>query len=583
MRFLQNTPLSDHNRQLPYQVLLLILVVLVVYCRAVTGAIVSIDDVGIMKFYGSDKLSLLDVLRPGQGYYYRPVIALSFYLDHHLLGQNPLLLHLENILIHAANTVLVFFLARRLLSGAAQSLPLVAALAFAVHPVNSEAVSWIAGRTDPLAAFFVLLASLSLVRGLEKGLVRHTILSVLFLAAGVLTKETAILFVPASLLLVASWRHLRPGCSLPAVQLQGRVLGLVYLGISLVMGGVLLSRTGPQNSVAKLLIGNTNDIWGSFVLGLRLFGFYLKKILIPWPLNFAITEVAAWYLVPAAAGIIFLVLAPKRNIRYLTVCMGLLFLVPALVVGVCDVAWTVVAERYLYIPSAFLCIGVTGYLSEAAERMCLQRLFIPVFSLLLAAATVSTVHRTGAWQSNLALFQDTVAKTPDFGMLRNELALALAREGRIAEASRELDVASSLDLSEMVKGMVRRNRMLINIEQGSPQERRRHLNLYGWKLLRDDPELLTLLRRNDYLILPMLADGAEKDALISEMVTVSERLFSLTGDPILLYNNGQLLLGQGDRLQALSSFSRCVEAAPEGEYYAGAARKLAAKLRGGGI
>ena len=580
MRFSQNSPLSDHNRQALYQVLFLILVVLVVYCRAVTGTIVSIDDAGIMKFYGSDKLTLLDALRPGQGYYYRPVIALNFYLDYHLLGQNPLLLHLENILIHAANTVLVFLLASRLLSGAEKSLPLVAALAFAVHPVNSEAVSWIAGRTDPLAAFFVLLASLSLLNGLENGRVRHTILSVLFLAAGVLTKETAILFVPASLLLVVTWRHLRPGGSPAAAKLQGRVLGLVYLGVSLLMGVILLSRTGPQNSVAKLLIGNTNDLWGSFLLCLRLFGFYLKKIFVPWPLNFAITEVAAWYLIPAAAGIVFLLLAPKRNIRYVSVCMGLLFLLPALVVGVCDVAWTVVAERYLYIPSAFICIGLTGYLSGAAERMRLQRFSIPVFYLLIAAAAVSTLHRTAAWQSNLALFQDTVAKTPDFGMLRNELALALALDGRLEEASRELDVASSLDLSEMVKGMVRRNRMLISIEKGTPEERRRQINLYGWKLLQDDAELLTLLRRNDYLILPTLADGAEKDALISEMVQVSERLFSLTREPILLYNNGQLLLGRGDRQGALSYFTRCAEAAPEGAYYKAAACKLAARLGG---
>ena len=579
MRFSIST-LSNDKKQFLYQILFLILVVLVVYCRAVTGTIVSIDDAGIMKFYGSGKLTLLDALRPGQGYYYRPVIALSFYLDYHLLGQNPLLLHLENILIHAANAVLVFLLASRLLSGAGKSLPLVAALAFAVHPVNSEAVSWIAGRTDPLAAFFVLLASLSLLNGLESGRVRHTVLSVLFIAAGVLTKETAILFVPASLLLVAFWRHLRPGCSLAAVKLQGRVVGLVYLGISLVMGGGLLSRTGAQNSVAKLLIGNTNDLWGSVLLCLRLFGFYLKKIFIPWPLNFAITEVAAWYLIPAAAGIIFLIFAPKRNIRYVSVCMGLLFLLPALVVGVWDVAWTVVAERYLYIPSAFICIGLTGYISGAAQRMCLQRFSIPVFSLLIATAAFSTVHRTGVWQSNLALFQDTVVKTPYFGMLRNELALALALDGRLEEASRELDVASSLDLSEMVKGMVRRNRMLISIEKGSPQERRRQINLYGWKLLQDDAELLTLLRRNDYLILPTLADGAEKDALISEMVQVSERLFALTRNPILLYNNGQLLLALGDRKGALSCFLRAAEAAPEGAHYKAAARKLAARLGG---
>ena len=579
MRFSIST-LSNDKKQVLYQILFLILVVLVVYSRAITGTIVTIDDSGIMKFYGSEKLTLLDVLRPGEGYYYRPVTALSFYLDYRLLGQNPIWMHLENILIHTSNAVLVYLLASRFLFGAAKALPLVAALAFAVHPVNSEAVSWIAGRTDPLAALFVLLSALSLLKGLDTGKIRHTILSVLFLAAGVMTKETAILFIPASLLLVTAWRHLRPGVSLDAVKLQGRVLGLVYIGISLVVGALLLSRSGAHNSVAKLFGGSTNDLWGSVLLCLRLFGFYLKKLFVPWPLNFAITEVAAWYLIPAAAGVLFLIFAPKRNIRYISICMGLMFLLPALVVGVCDVAWTVVAERYLYIPSAFICIGLTGYLAGTAERMRLQRLSVPVFYLCIAAAAQSTVHRTGTWQSNLALFQDAVAKTPDFGVLRNELASALAREGRIAEASAELDVASSLDLSHMVKMMVRRNRLLISIEKETPEERRRQLNLYGWDNLKEDGELLTLLRRNDYLVMEKLPAGPQKEALVSEMVRVSERLFQITGEPLLLYNSGQLLLTLGDEREAHSYFSRCVEAAPDGVYYKSASRKMVAKLGG---
>ena len=96
------------------QVAFLILAVVALYLPAVWGTIVTIDDQGIMKFYGSGRLTLLDVVRPGPGYYYRPLIALNYYLDYQLLGQNPYLLHLENVLIHAANAALLFLLASRL-------------------------------------------------------------------------------------------------------------------------------------------------------------------------------------------------------------------------------------------------------------------------------------------------------------------------------------------------------------------------------------------------------------------------------------------------------------------------------------
>jgi hypothetical protein len=341
---------------------------------------------------------------------------------------------------------------------------------------------------------------------------------------------------------------------------------------------LLFLRQDAQSSLGKLLIGNINDTSASALLALKVFGFYLKKMIVPWPLNFAITEVPSWYLFAGAAGLLFLLLAPKKGSSFLCICIGVLFLFPAIVVAICDVAWTTAAERYLYIPCAFLSIGLAGYLSLLAERLRLQRVAAPLACACIAAAALSTGLRTAVWQSNLALFQDAVAKSPGFGMLHYELAVALAREGLVPEAVKELDLASSLHPSEMLKGMIGKSRLLIDLQQAPPEERRRLLNLYGWKRLQDDPGLLTLLRGTDYQILFTLKDPDERNALISELVRVSERLFAHTGNALLLYNNGQLLLLRGERSNAASFFARSAEAAPEGIYYKSAAKKLAATL-----
>jgi len=563
------------------QVAFLLLAVVALYLPAVWGTIVTIDDLGIMKFYGSARLTLLDAVSPGPGYYYRPLIALSYYLDYQLLGQNPYLLHLENVLIHAANAALVFLLTKRLFPSAAAGLPLAAALIFATHPVNCEAVSWIAGRTDPLAAFFVLLASLSLCKGLESGRPRYGVYCVLLLGASILAKETALLFIPGSLLLVRAWPRLNPAASSAAVRLQGRLLCLLYLSFGISLALFFVHRMGVHgNSLHKLLTGNKPDAVHSLLLTVQILGFYLRKMLFPWPLNFAITSVAGWHLVPGVAGLLLLAFAPKRNPYYIPVCIGLLFLLPAIMVGVFDLAWTVAAERYLYIPFAFISIGVTGYLYQAADRMRLQRLLLPALSLCIAVGAASSLQRTLVWHSNLTLFQDTVAKAPDFGMLRNELAVALIHEKRIPEAEEQLRIASSLDITPLVRGLIRTNGMLLSLMDASEADRRRIITGSGRERSEEDTSLLTILRRSDYALLKSEPAGPGKDALVSELIEVSEILYSRTGEPLLLYNNGQLFLERGDLKNAAACFARSYHAASDDAYFKEPARRLAEKLGG---
>ncbi|UFS69715.1 glycosyltransferase family 39 protein [Geomonas sp. RF6] len=564
------------------EIALLVAAVAVVYCGALWGTIVSIDDAAIMRFYGSSRLSLLDVLRAGEGYYYRPLIALSYFLDARIFGHSPFLMHLENVLIHGANVVLLYLLACRLLGTAVPRLPFLAALVFAVHPVNSEAVSWIAGRTDPLAAVFVLGSALSLCRGAETGRARYTVLSVLLLLVGVMAKETAILFVPASFVLLFCWRTLHPErCD--RFRQQVTVLAGLYLCLCAGAAVVLASRLGGHNSAAKLAAGVTGGAMlhglDSLVLFLSVWGFYLKKMVFPWPLCFAITSVSPWYAVPGAAALLLLGCARKRSPWFLLFCTGAFFLLPAILVGVLDMTWTVVAERYLYLPCAFFSIAVVGYLHEVAQRLRLRPMAAPALWLLFAAAALSTVQRTTVWHSNLSLFTDTVSKTPDFGMLHNELAAALATSGRLAEAEKELEVASTLRPSELVQGLIRRNRILIRVKMAkTPQERRTLLLGYGWDRVRTDPDLLRILRDEDYAMLRH-ASGGERDSLASELIEVGDRLYAETGDTLFLYNNGQLHLGRGDEARALSCFARCA-AAPEEAFYKEAAAKLAARLGG---
>ncbi len=86
--------------------------------------------------------------------YYRPIVTLSYFVDYALWGEDPAGYHATNIFLHMANVLLVFGIGCILLRS--REAAFVAAAVFAVHPVHTESVTWISGRTDLLASVFVL-------------------------------------------------------------------------------------------------------------------------------------------------------------------------------------------------------------------------------------------------------------------------------------------------------------------------------------------------------------------------------------------------------------------------------------------
>src|SRR5260370_4631864 len=110
------------------------------------------------------------------GGHYIPVTWLSFGLDYVLWGMRPAGYHATSVALHAANAILFYFVARRLLHAAVQadgrSVILgaaVAALLFSLHPLRVESVAWATERRDVLMGFFTLLCGLAYLRAVERG------------------------------------------------------------------------------------------------------------------------------------------------------------------------------------------------------------------------------------------------------------------------------------------------------------------------------------------------------------------------------------------------------------------------------
>jgi hypothetical protein len=189
----------------------------------------------------------------GEHIAYRPIFRLSTYIDALLFGRNPVPWHIENLVMHAANALLLAATVRafRLPLSAAAA----AALLFVLAPLSGESVNWISGRTTLLCAFFMLLCVWRWTVALDRR--RRPYAATIWMVLAAASYETAVV-TPAVLLclvpiacrrLGVDWRQ-----AMRETSLMTAVLAVFWLFRLWALGTVSakLDETGP-------------DLWGNFL------------------------------------------------------------------------------------------------------------------------------------------------------------------------------------------------------------------------------------------------------------------------------------------------------------------------------
>jgi len=527
-----------------YQSLLLVLVVLGVYYPTMLAPLNSLDDqVFINQLLNQDGFSWSRLFAPGGTHnYFRPFLLLTFQIDKYVGGLQEPFMHLLNILLHLVNVLLVWRLACRfgaLVGVPSHWLSFVAALLFAVHPINTEAVNWILSRTDLLAGTFVLCSLYALIVFLEKCSVTWGVVSALALLTGALCKETALFVVPAAVFLLfynlnqnqKSWRF---RWLLPLFY-----SGSVGIYFFLRWGAFHIDRgLGHTAKLASQMVGSYAPdaaaqtavavpfLWLDVLITvLKVSGFYAMKLFQPLPLNFAVNHVSLFYMVPGIILLVgLLVCAVRRQPA------GWMFLASAsiavsalLVIFVC-LAWTPVAERYMYIPSAPFIIGCVFSIGRHIKRPAEQRLAgVLVFSVLVFWGW-QTADRNVVWQDNLTLYQDTVRKSPDFAPAKNQLALALQKHGRAEDA------AEILANNEMpVSGLAAVN-VAVALAEGGDYE----------------------AAKNDLLARLHDADDYQKAKILEKLVQLTDKYGRETQDEKLIRTVNQEVVGWLKQIRKIS-------------------------------
>ncbi len=397
---------------------------------------------------------------------YRPVATLSFAIDYFLWGLNPVGYHIPNFLFHTLNAILLYFLVRLILT--TKMTAFFASLLFITHPVQTEAVTWISGRSNVLFLFFFLLAFYFYLKfvGFEIKCLEQTSNSrlyyyfgaIVFFILSLLSKETAIIF-PVILILYDNF--LIPKKERKEVLKQGQYY-LPFWGVS---GLYILLRFTVLGRISQM------GFWGgglypTILTMCRAFVYYIKLILLPLKLSidYPFSISTSFFELPVIISIVglmfILLLGIKVNKYSREISFGIFwFFIGLMPVSNLVPLRALVAERFLYLPSIGFCIVVSVLLTKLYEfnprnetsplargqLKYFKKFAVVFFILILCFYSIRTIIRNSDWKNNYNLWLSMVKSSPDSPKAHYALGDIYYKEGNYDQALEEFKKALELN------------------------------------------------------------------------------------------------------------------------------------------
>ena len=420
---------------------------------------------------------------------YQPLSWLTFAVDHHFWGMSPVGYHLTNLLLHAANAVLAYWLFRRLLHihyggrgpGAGDRIPTrdprppipvcagLAALFFALHPLRVESVAWATERRDVLSGLFfllTLLAWLRAARARRTGVWLKWLALALALYVAALLSKAIVMVLPAVLIVLDFYplgrlgygrRGLETGRRNPipdpssslSLRAEGRspvpacfgaaarrvwLEKMPFIVAAAVFAGVALY---GQKHAGALIAADTFGLFHRLAFAAHGTMFYVTKTVLPFGLcplyeipydmnPFELRFVASGV---AALGITVLLIAYRRTWPGGLAAWVCYLVILAPVSGLCQAGAQIAADRYSYLsclPLALL--GGAGVLALPRAKAWARG---AVLGMVIAATLgVLTVGQIGVWRDSSTLWTHVLKSAPDCSTAHTNICAMIGKQKR---------------------------------------------------------------------------------------------------------------------------------------------------------
>ena len=354
---------------------------------------------------------------------YRPLQMLSFMIDYSLWKLDVRGYHLSNILLHILVALNLYWLVNILYNH--RFISLIASCLFVTHPIHTEAISYISGRSDPLALLFMLLCFIFYIKGLHTKRMGFCVLSLLTFTLALLSRENS-LILPALLLLY----HYSFKKRIRATQYLSMLsLGLIYIVLRLTVLKSILPDISSCNTVFERLPGFFVAITN-----------YLRLLLFPLNLHMEYTHKSFNFTDPKAilgAIILFSLLLyafRKKETNQLAFFSISWFFVALLPVSNLYPVNAYMAEHWMYLPSIgfFLLLAKSlGYIYKSKKT----RMFTTALTIgLLVFYAYLTIRQNTYWREPVAFYERALKYVKHSPKLYNNLGNVYCTLNRKEEA-----------------------------------------------------------------------------------------------------------------------------------------------------
>lgn len=485
---------------------------------------------------------------------YQPVVNLTYLLERHFFGLRASFYHATNILLHALNCILVFWLI--LLLDGNIFVSLLAALLFGLHPLRVESVAWISERKDVLYSFFYLWALVDYCRYIKSNSAKYYyhsfFLFLLSLGSKAMAATLPLVFFAVDYLLKR-----RYGKKIILEKVPFFVLAFLFGLIALFTQGKALGLWRGESFVLSRQIAA--PFYGIIM--------YLYKTVFPANLSliypyppqnaaFYLTCLLSLVLVSLIAGGVVISLRFTRKVGF-AFLFSLITILPVL--QFIPIGAAIMADRYTYLPSMGICYLTSAgffYIYRMKHRYAplLKAALIIFLTGAIIALCLLTHNRTQVWKDSITMFNDVIKKHPDAYLAYNNRGTACLEQGNLAQAISDFNKCIEIDPGY---AEAYNNRGNIYLAQGNFTSA---ISDYT-KTLKISPNLAKVYNNRGF--------AYDKEGDQAQAISDYTKALEIDSSLIKTYSNrGIIYLAQGNFTQAISDFTRAVEITPNlGDVY----------------
>lgn len=360
---------------------------------------------------------------------YHPLTWLSLAIDYKIAELKPFQYHLTNLLLHIGNTIIVFFIVKKLFQNI--RIAFASALLFGLHTIHVESVVWIAERKDVLYTFFFFLSINSYLNYLNKLHKKHLVLSLLFFILSAFSKGQAVSLALSIIAIdIFKQRNIRSKNII--------IEKIPYLLIAFIFGAIAIK---AQHSAEAIFDNSSRNFFDRILFASYGFVNYVLKLIYPFKLSAIYPYppkgkigIEFWACLLACIALIYFTAKSLSKNKILFFCITFFTVNIFFVLQLIPVGNALMADRYSYIPSLGFFILLAYYFNKLVENKKYKFLVSIGFTIYLGILFTLTINRNKIWESSVTLWTDTTKKYPQAEVAWNNLGSTFNNSNKYAEA-----------------------------------------------------------------------------------------------------------------------------------------------------